>query len=131
MSPARFLRGQVISSEVQPLTFVPGLLRLHSNICLPMIGQSLSHYRIEAELGRGGMGVVFRAHDELLRRNVAVKLLHEDVVSEVAHRERILSEARAASALNHPGITTIYEVGEARGRFFIVMELVEGETLRQ
>lgn len=95
-----------------------------------MIGQSLSHYRIEAELGRGGMGIVFRARDELLRRDVALKLLHEDVVGEVAHRERILSEARAASALNHPGITTIYEVGEARGRLFIVMELVEGETLR-
>jgi serine/threonine protein kinase/tetratricopeptide (TPR) repeat protein len=95
-----------------------------------MIGQSLSHYRIEAELGRGGMGVVFRAHDGVLRRDVALKLLHEDVLGELAHRERILSEARAASALNHPGITTIYEVGEEQGRFFIVMELVQGETLR-
>lgn len=77
------------------------------------------------------MGVVFRAHDELLQRDVALKLLHENLVGEVAHRERILSEARAASTLNHPGITTIYEVGEAGGRFFIVMELVEGETLRR
>jgi eukaryotic-like serine/threonine-protein kinase len=73
---------------------------------------------------------VFRAHDELLQRDVALKLLHENVVGEVALRERILAEARAASALNHPGITTIYEVAEAKGRLFIVMELVHGGTLR-
>jgi TolB-like protein/tRNA A-37 threonylcarbamoyl transferase component Bud32 len=96
-----------------------------------MIGQTLSHYRIDSELGRGGMGVVYRAHDELLRRDVAVKILREDVVGQAERRERILSEARAASALNHPGIVTVYDVGEAGGQLFIVMELVQGETLRR
>jgi TolB-like protein/tRNA A-37 threonylcarbamoyl transferase component Bud32 len=96
-----------------------------------MIGKRLSHYRIESELGRGGMGVVYRAHDELLKRDVAVKLLRADAVGQADQRARILSEARAASALNHPGITTVYDVGEADGQLFIVMELVEGETLRR
>jgi TolB-like protein/tRNA A-37 threonylcarbamoyl transferase component Bud32/Tfp pilus assembly protein PilF len=96
-----------------------------------MIGKTLSHYRIESELGRGGMGVVYRAHDELLKRDVALKLLREDAVGQADHRTRLLSEARAASALNHPGITTIYEVGESDGQLFIVMELVQGETLRR
>lgn len=95
-----------------------------------MIGKTLSHYKIESELGRGGMGVVYRARDELLKRDVALKLLHADAVGQAEHRARILSEARAASALNHPGITTVYDVGESGGQLFIVMELVEGETLR-
>jgi serine/threonine protein kinase len=96
-----------------------------------MIGKTLSHYRIDAELGRGGMGVVYRAHDELLKRDVALKLLREDVVGQAENRTRILAEARAASALNHPGITTVYDVGESDGQLFIVMELVQGETLRR
>ena len=96
-----------------------------------MIGKTLSHYKIESELGRGGMGVVYRAHDELLKREVALKLLREDAVGQAERRARILNEARAASALNHPGITTIFEVGESGGQLFIVMELVQGETLRQ
>jgi eukaryotic-like serine/threonine-protein kinase len=96
-----------------------------------MIGKTLSHYRIDSELGRGGMGVVYRAHDELLKRDVALKLLREDVVGRAEQRTRLLSEARAASALNHPGITTIFEVGESDGQLFIVMELVQGDTLRR
>src|ERR1700690_2702717 len=96
-----------------------------------MIGQKLSHYRITTELGRGGMGVVYRAHDELLKRDVALKLVREDMVSQSDRRARILTEARAASALNHPGITTIYDVVEAGEHLFIVMELVEGRTLRE
>lgn len=96
-----------------------------------MIGKTLSHYRIDAELGRGGMGVVYRAHDEMLKRDVALKLLREDVVGKAENRTRILAEARAASALNHPGITTVYDVGESDGQLFIVMELVHGETLRR
>src|SRR5216684_2327857 len=96
-----------------------------------MIGKTLSHYRIESELGRGGMGVVYRAHDELLKRDVAVKILREDALGQADRRTRLLSEARAASALNHPGITTIFEVGESGGQLFIVMELVQGETLRR
>ena len=95
-----------------------------------MIGQTLSHYLITSELGRGGMGVVYRAHDQLLNRDVALKLMREDVVNQSERRARILAEARAASALNHPGITTIYDVGETAEHLFIVMELVRGQTLR-
>ncbi len=76
------------------------------------------------------MGVVYRAHDERLRRDVALKLLASDIAGHEDRRSRLLSEARAASALNHPGITTIYEVGEDGGQLFIVMELVVGKTLR-
>src|SRR4029077_5882101 len=96
-----------------------------------MIGQKLSHYLITTELGRGGMGVVYRAHDQLLKRDVALKLVRGDMVSQSDRRARILAEARAASALNHPGITTIYDVVEAGEHLFIVMELVEGQTLRE
>ena len=96
-----------------------------------MIGQKLSHYLITTELGRGGMGVVYRAHDQLLKRDVALKLVRGDMVSQSDRRARILAEARAASALNHPGITTIYDVVEAGEHLFIVMELVEGRTLRE
>ncbi len=95
-----------------------------------MIGQTLSHYLITSELGRGGMGVVYRAHDQLLNRDVALKLMREDVVNQMDRRARILAEARAASALNHPGITTIFDVVESGENLFIVMELVEGQTLR-
>ena len=95
-----------------------------------MIGQKISHYRIEAELGRGGMGVVYRAHDEVLRRDVALKVLSGEMLGQKERRERILAEARAASALNHPGITTIYEVAEEGNQILLVMELAQGRTLR-
>lgn len=95
-----------------------------------MIGTTISHYRIEAQLGKGGMGVVYRAYDERLQRRVAIKLLSAEIAGHAERRARILAEARAASALNHPGITTIYEVGEDGERLFIVMELVSGDTLR-
>ena len=95
-----------------------------------MIGKTLSHYLITSELGRGGMGVVYRARDQLLDRDVALKLLREDVVNQSDRRARVLAEARAASALNHPGITTIYDVGESSNHLFIVMELVQGQTIR-
>src|SRR5262245_53553753 len=93
-----------------------------------MIGQTLGHYRIEAELGRGGMGVVYRAHDTELRRRVAIKIL-TDTGSD---RERLLREARAASALNHPNVCTVHEVGQSHdGRSFIVMEYVDGRSLEE
>ncbi len=95
-----------------------------------MIGRNISHYRIEEELGRGGMGVVYRARDERLQRSVALKLLPEQIAGQAERRARILAEARAAAALNHPGITTIYEVGEDGDQLFIAMELVAGKTLR-
>ena len=95
-----------------------------------MIGQTISHYRITAELGRGGMGVVYRAHDERLLRSVAIKILSDASSGSSGTRSKILAEARAASNLQHPGITTIYEVGEDGESIFLVMELVEGRTLR-
>ena len=72
-----------------------------------MIGQTLGHYRIREKIGAGGMGIVYRAHDERLRRDVALKLLPEEIAGHADRRARIMTEARAASALNHPGITTI------------------------
>lgn len=95
-----------------------------------MVGLTISHYRIESELGKGGMGVVYRAHDERLRRDVALKVLSGGMTGHAVQKARIMAEARAASALNHPGITTVYEVGEAGEQLFIVMELVTGSTLR-
>ncbi|HXN98686.1 MAG TPA: protein kinase [Candidatus Acidoferrales bacterium] len=95
-----------------------------------MIGKTISHYRISAELGRGGMGVVYRAHDERLLRSVAIKILSDASCGSAETRSRTLAEARAASSLNHPGITTIYEVGEDGDSIFLVMELVEGRSLR-
>lgn len=94
-----------------------------------MVGLTIAQYRIVAELGRGGMGVVYRAHDTKLQRDVALKFLPEDKTAQ--DRDSLLREARAASALNHPNICTIYEVGEAEGRVFIALEHIAGESLRR
>ncbi len=96
-----------------------------------MIGKTLAQYRIESELGRGGMGVIYAARDQRLRRDVAIKLLAEEVCGQGERRSRTLSEARAAAALNHPNICTVYEVVEDDGHIFIVMERVAGRTLRE
>src|SRR6185503_4137466 len=96
-----------------------------------MIGQDLLHYRVLSKIGEGGMGEVFLALDTKLERQVALKVLPEDLAANPRRWERFVREARAVAALNHPNIITIYAVEEADGRHFFAMELVDGETLER
>jgi eukaryotic-like serine/threonine-protein kinase len=96
-----------------------------------LIGQTISHYRILAKLGEGGMGAVYRAEDLTLGRDAALKFLPADTAADPQARRRLLKEAQAASRLNHPNIATIYKVNVTESTPFISMELVEGETLKQ
>jgi serine/threonine-protein kinase len=96
-----------------------------------LVGKKIAHFRVDAKLGEGGMGVVYKATDEQLRRVVALKVLPENFAENDERRRRFLREARSLAAVSHPNIATVYDVGDDGGRAYIVMELVAGESLRQ
>ena len=96
-----------------------------------MIGATLGHYRITAKIGEGGMGVVYRAHDERLDRDVAIKVLHRDVAKDADRLSRFEREAKAVAKLDHPNILAIHDFGTDEGVTYAVTELLDGQNLRQ
>jgi eukaryotic-like serine/threonine-protein kinase len=120
---------RLLAGEAEPTLVSPFPEFLASSPVELASGDMLAHYRVEAKLGEGGMGVVYRAYDTRLYRQVALKVLPPDAVADPNHVQRLMQEARAASALNHPNIVTIYEIGSDRDVDFIAMELIAGQTL--
>ena len=96
-----------------------------------MVGRTISHYKVLSELGRGGMGIVYKAEDLKLKRPVALKFLRSDVLEDEEHKERFLREAQAAAALDHPNICTVYEIDEVEGQTFLSMAYLEGQTVKE
>lgn len=110
---------------------IEGSKSTHQTFISPEIGDKLGQHELLGKLGTGGMGVVFKARDQKLNRHVAIKILHAHLTDDEEFKQRFIQEAQAASAINHPNITTIYQIGDEQGLLFISMEFVEGQTLRE
>src|SRR6185295_3709318 len=106
-------------------------IRMNAHDRDPLIGAVLGHYRLEAKIGQGGMGAVYRAFDTHLERDVAVKVLLRDAVANPETKKRFIQEARAASALNHPNIIHVYDINQQDGVDYMALEFVPGQTLDQ